>query len=103
MVNNVKGGGLKKESLTEEQKANSTTFAELLEMVALIHPDLQLAPVTTRRTVEYLGKVQHTAKPHGLGIGLWLVYSYVDLLGGRIGVETAMGKGTTFTIGLPAL
>ncbi|MDF2453629.1 MAG: tRNA ((37)-C2)-methylthiotransferase MiaB [Bacteroidota bacterium] len=36
------GGGLKKETLTEEQKANSTTFAELLEMVALIHPDLRV-------------------------------------------------------------
>ena len=36
------GGGLKKETLTEEQKANSTTFAELLEMVALINPDLRV-------------------------------------------------------------
>jgi tRNA-2-methylthio-N6-dimethylallyladenosine synthase len=36
------GGGLKKETLTDEQKANSTTFAELLEMVALIHPDLRV-------------------------------------------------------------
>ncbi len=36
------GGGLKKENLTEEQKANSTTFAELLEMVALIHPELRV-------------------------------------------------------------
>jgi tRNA-2-methylthio-N6-dimethylallyladenosine synthase len=36
------GGGLKKETLTEEQKANSKTFAELLEMVALIHPDLRV-------------------------------------------------------------
>jgi tRNA-2-methylthio-N6-dimethylallyladenosine synthase len=36
------GGGLKKETLTEEQKANSTTFAELLEMVALIDPDLRV-------------------------------------------------------------
>ncbi len=36
------GGGLKKEILTEEQKANSTTFAQLLEKVALIHPDLRV-------------------------------------------------------------
>jgi tRNA-2-methylthio-N6-dimethylallyladenosine synthase len=36
------GGGLKKENLTEEQKANSTTFAQLLEKVALIHPDLRV-------------------------------------------------------------
>ncbi|HXB40884.1 MAG TPA: tRNA (N6-isopentenyl adenosine(37)-C2)-methylthiotransferase MiaB [Bacteroidia bacterium] len=36
------GGGLKKEILTEEQKANSTNFAQLLEKVALVHPDLRV-------------------------------------------------------------
>jgi tRNA-2-methylthio-N6-dimethylallyladenosine synthase len=36
------GGGLKKEILTEEQRKNATTFAQLLEMVALIHPDLRV-------------------------------------------------------------
>jgi len=36
------GGGLKKDILTEEQKANATTFAQLLEMVAQIHTDLRI-------------------------------------------------------------
>jgi tRNA-2-methylthio-N6-dimethylallyladenosine synthase len=36
------GGGLKKETLTEEQKANSVNFAQLLEKVALINPDLRV-------------------------------------------------------------
>jgi tRNA-2-methylthio-N6-dimethylallyladenosine synthase len=36
------GGGLKKETLTDEQKANSVNFAQLLEMVALVHPDLRV-------------------------------------------------------------
>ncbi len=36
------GGGLKKEILTEEQKATSVNFAQLLEMVALVHPDLRV-------------------------------------------------------------
>ncbi len=36
------GGGLKKEKLTEEQKANSTNFAQLMELVALINPDLRV-------------------------------------------------------------
>lgn len=36
------GGGLKKEALTEEQKANSVNFAQLLEKVALIDPDLRV-------------------------------------------------------------
>ncbi|MHB8259396.1 MAG: tRNA (N6-isopentenyl adenosine(37)-C2)-methylthiotransferase MiaB [Bacteroidia bacterium] len=36
------GGGLKKEVLTEEQKANSVSFAQLLERVALVNPDLRV-------------------------------------------------------------
>jgi tRNA-2-methylthio-N6-dimethylallyladenosine synthase len=35
------GGGLKKE-ITEEQKKDATTFARLLEMVALVSPDLRV-------------------------------------------------------------
>jgi tRNA-2-methylthio-N6-dimethylallyladenosine synthase len=36
------GGGLKKEILTDEQKANATSFSQLLEMVANVHPDLRV-------------------------------------------------------------
>lgn len=36
------GGGLKKEILTDEQKAASTNFAKLMELVALVHPDLRV-------------------------------------------------------------
>jgi len=36
------GGGLKKEILTEEQKMQSVSFARLLEMVALVSPDLRV-------------------------------------------------------------
>lgn len=36
------GGGLKKEILTEEQKANSVNFAQLMEMVAKINPNLRV-------------------------------------------------------------
>lgn len=36
------GGGLKKEILTDEQRANATSFAQLLEMVAQISPDLRI-------------------------------------------------------------
>jgi tRNA-2-methylthio-N6-dimethylallyladenosine synthase len=36
------GGGLKKDILTDEQRADAVTFAQLLEMVAQIHPDLRI-------------------------------------------------------------
>jgi tRNA-2-methylthio-N6-dimethylallyladenosine synthase len=36
------GGGLKKENITTEELEHATTFAQLLEKVALVHPDLRV-------------------------------------------------------------
>ena len=39
--------------------------------------------------------------PKGFGVGLWLVKSLVELLGGTIGYTSREGQGTAFTIQLP--
>ncbi|MGH9265838.1 MAG: ATP-binding protein [Acidimicrobiales bacterium] len=39
----------------------------------------------------------------GTGIGLYIVSSMVEAMGGGIGVETAVGRGSTFTVTLPAI
>lgn len=44
-----------------------------------------------------------TTKPEGSGIGLSLVFRIVQLHDGEVEVESALGRGTTFTLMLPAV
>jgi adenylate cyclase len=37
----------------------------------------------------------------GAGLGLYIVKQYCNLLGANIRVESAMGKGSTFTVAIP--
>jgi CheY-like chemotaxis protein len=41
-------------------------------------------------------------KGHGTGLGLTVCYNIVQSRGGKIAVESEVGKGTTFTVTLPA-
>lgn len=53
------GGGLKKEILTDEQKAEAVNFAKLLEMVAQIDPDLRVR-FSTSHPKDLTDEVIHT-------------------------------------------
>ncbi|MFN8714769.1 MAG: tRNA (N6-isopentenyl adenosine(37)-C2)-methylthiotransferase MiaB [Bacteroidota bacterium] len=53
------GGGLKKEILTDEQRAAAVNFARLLEMVALVHPDLRVR-FSTSHPKDMNDEVLHT-------------------------------------------
>ena len=44
----------------------------------------------------------HTTKAEGPGLGLYITKQLVEKIRGRINVESESGKGTTFTVCLPA-
>jgi len=47
------------------------------------------------------GDAPLTKRYRGLGLGLATVRKVIELLNGRMGVETELGKGTTFEVSLP--
>jgi len=44
----------------------------------------------------------YTRKQEGTGLGLALTKRFVELLGGEVRVKSEVGKGSTFTIAIPA-
>jgi signal transduction histidine kinase len=51
----------------------------------------------------YRGSEAAEAQIHGTGLGLFMVREALTLMGGKISVKSAPGKGSAFTIHFPAL
>jgi len=84
------GGGLKKENLTEEQKANSVTFAQLLEMVALIDPKLRVRYSTSHPKDMTDDVLEMVAKYHNI-----CNYIHLPVQSGSSRILEMMNRGYT--------
>lgn len=54
-----------------------------------------------RRIFDRFERVKQRTSPGGFGVGLWVVKTLCDALGGTITVESTPGDGATFTVSLP--
>ncbi|QSQ24194.1 PAS domain-containing protein [Pyxidicoccus parkwayensis] len=60
-----------------------------------------IAPEGQARLFQRFERLASERHYGGLGLGLWIVKQIVDALDGRILVESAPGRGSTFTVELP--
>ncbi|MEK7280430.1 MAG: ATP-binding protein, partial [Nitrospirota bacterium] len=68
------------------------------------HIDISFADTGCGIPQEHIDKIFQplfTTKRGGIGLGLALSKGFVEANGGKIGLESEVGKGTTFTISLP--
>jgi tRNA-2-methylthio-N6-dimethylallyladenosine synthase len=84
------GGGLKKESLTEEQKTTSVSFAKLLEMVALINPGLRVRYSTSHPKDMTDDVLEMVAKYHNI-----CNYIHLPVQSGSSRILEMMNRGYT--------
>ncbi|MCU0352578.1 MAG: ATP-binding protein [Cytophagales bacterium] len=97
--------------------SNAIRYHNLLQdqpFVAIrIRTDAQKAEITVQDNgqgipAEHIGRIfemfyRANEKTKGSGLGLYIVKEAVEKLGGTIGVQSELGKGTTFFITLPNL
>lgn len=58
-------------------------------------------PAAHARIFERFERAVSSRGHSGFGLGLWIVRQVLEAMGGRIGIESAPGQGSTFTAELP--
>lgn len=117
VVETVRSDGLKLRQILLNLLSNAAKFTEAGEVLLEILPQgdgvrirvedtgVGIAADQLPHVFEKFRQVDgsSTRKVGGTGLGLAIVRELVRLLGGTIGVESSLGRGTTFTVELPGL
>ena len=81
----------------------TATAAEDVITIAVSDTGIGITPADQEAIFEEFRQVGHddARKQEGTGLGLTLAKKFVELHGGRIGVQSQVGQGSTFTFTLP--
>jgi len=82
----------------------TATAADGVITIAVRDTGIGIAPEDQAAIFEEFRQVgrDDARKQEGTGLGLTLAKKFVELHGGRIGVQSQVGQGSTFTFTLPA-
>lgn len=101
-VSNLLGNAVKFVKPGEEPKVRVWT-EHRYQFVRLWIEDegIGIAPEDRERIFQIFSRVHHEKAYEGTGIGLSIVRKAIERMGGRVGVESELGKGSRFWIELP--
>ncbi|MBI1743794.1 HAMP domain-containing histidine kinase [Candidatus Acetothermia bacterium] len=96
LSNAVKHTRQGKIEIAAEQKDNTVRFA-------VTDTGIGIAPEYHEKIFEPFTQIDSstTRESHGVGLGLAIVKKYVEMHGGRVGVESQPGQGSTFFFSIP--
>jgi PAS domain S-box-containing protein len=77
-------------------------FDEDKVRITITDSGIGIPPEEQEQLFQRFFRAKNTTGISGTGLGLSIVKKYLDLMGGTISVESQPGKGSTFTIILPA-
>lgn len=53
------------------------------------------------RINQHLDQKNNIVRPGGVGLGLYVVKNYIKIIGGKLKIDSDVGKGSTFTVSIP--
>ena len=100
---NLVGNAIKFTDQGEVDDRGQRRPTDRFELVGARHRPGHRAEPTRRKIFEEFQQVDNssTRKKGGTGLGLSISRRIVELHGGRISVESELGKGSTFTVTVP--